>query len=123
MRRDLPDFFLIAESQQAIHMRLENWARYVAVRHPNWISPMWKQGKSNGRQWHAPEVKAEVDTLDGHALEKAVSGLPWAHRDSLRWFYVHKTNPHWPRKALGVTDGGLQDLVKAGRQMLINRRA
>ena len=123
MKRENIDFFLIQESHQPIHARLENWQRYVQVRKPHWTSPMWRQGKSNGRQWHTPEVKPEVDTLDGHAIEKAVSSLPWAHRDALRWYYVHRTNPSRPRRALGVTDGGLMELVRAGRQMLINRRA
>src|SRR5688572_19840232 len=114
MRRDNIDFFLVPETQMAIHLRLENWARYVAVRFPHWVSPMWRQGKSNGRQWHVPEPRPEVNTLDGHAIEKAVAALPWAHRDALRWAYVHRTNPSKPRRALGVTDNGLMELVRSG---------
>jgi hypothetical protein len=115
------DFFYIPDNQQDMHERLENWARYVAVKRPHWTSPMWRQGKSNGRQWHVPDLAPVVDTLDGHALEKAVGALPDAHRDSLRWFYCYRTNPSKPRRELGVTDEGLILLICDGRRMLINR--
>jgi hypothetical protein len=122
MRRDNIDFFYIAEDQLAMHARLENWARYVAVRTPHWVSPTWRQGKSNGRQWHEPEIKAEVNTLDGHELEKGVAALPWQNRDCIRWAYVFKTPPWVLRKQKGFTEDDIYTYIKAGRRMLINRR-
>lgn len=116
------DFHYVEEHQLAIHDRLLNWSRYVGVRHPGWVSPIWKLGRSNGRQWHVPEIRVSVNTQDGHIMEKAVAALPWAHRDAVRWAYIHRTNPSKPRRALGVTDDGLFELIRAGRQMLINRR-
>ncbi len=115
------DFFRIPGDQQAIHERLENWGRYVAVKRQYWVSPMWRQGRSGGRQWHVPELAQVVDTLDGHKIEKGVGMLPEPHREALRWSYVYKTHPSRPRRALGVTEGGLMRLISDGRRMLINR--
>lgn len=123
MRRDLPDFFYIEPAQLAIHDRLLNWSRYVSGKGSAWTQgPIWKLGKSNGRQWHQPEHKPSVDTLDGHKLEKAVGLLPAPHRDAIRWHYVFPMNPSKMRRHLGVTDSGLARLVMDGRAMLINRR-
>lgn len=115
------DFFFVPDNQQNMHERLCNWSLYVAVKRPHWVSPMWRQGRSGGRQWHVPELKPTVDTLDGHKIEKAVGALPEAHRQALRWSYCYKTNPRIPRRELGVTDEGLIRLIADGRRMLINR--
>lgn len=123
MKRDLPDFFLIEPRQLEIHKRLENWARYVQVRGSHWQAPIWKLGRSNGRQWHEPLIKDHIDTLDGHAVEKAVGQLPQPHRDALRWSYVTRNGPSRIKRVLGVNDDGLMRLIKDGRAMLINRRA
>ena len=122
MKREMMiDFFLVESHQLPIHDRLLNWARYVEVRHPSWQSPMWRQGKSNSRQWHSPIVNDTVDQLDGLKIERAVGLLPIPHREALRWNYVWRTGPAKPRRALGVTNEGLMKLVRDARQMLINR--
>jgi hypothetical protein len=124
MKRDpLVDFFLVESHQLAIHARLNNWANYVRDRPSRFVSPIWKLGKSNGRQWHAPSYGTPIDSLDGHKLEKAVADLPEKHRDALRWSYCYPyILPHKVRKHLGVTDAGLMELVRSGRAMLVNRR-
>lgn len=121
MRRDLPDFFLIPEGQEAIHGRLENWALYLEFKRPSWISPMWKQGLSNSRQWHAPVLRPIVDSLGGHDMELAVRGLPKHHRDAIRWAYVYRTPPLKAQRMIGVTAATLLRLVTDGRTMLKNR--
>jgi hypothetical protein len=123
LKRDLPDFFYVADAQLGIHARLQNWARYVLGRGTGWQSPIWKLGKPNGRQWHQPEYRDPVNTLDGHAIEKAVGLLPHDHREALRWYYVHRSSPNRIRRVLGVTNDGLMRLVVDGRQMLVNRKA
>lgn len=120
MRRDLPDFFLIPEGQEAIHGRLENWARYVCSNGAAWMAPMWKQGRANGRQWQMPVIQSPVNTLDGHVLEQAVRGLPVKHRYAIRWAYVFKTTPLRARKEIAVTEDTLLRLVIDGRSMLKN---
>ena len=124
MKREMVDFFLVPDHQLAIHLRLENWSRYDKGRSCAWSqAPIWKLGKSNGRQWHTPELRPSVDTLDGHAIEKAVGSLPAPHRDAIRWYYVFAIlNPSRMRRHLGVTDRGLGELVADGRRMLINRK-
>lgn len=121
MKREAIDFFLVADRHLVIHDRLTNWARYVAVRQIQHQASIWRMGKSNGRQWHQPELSVPVNQLDGHKMEKAVADLPDMHRDALRWSYVYRINPSHMRRYLGVTDAGLYQLVKDGRNMLVNR--
>ena len=117
-----PDFHFIPDEQKAIDARLENWASWVRVKSPSWVSPIWKLGKSNGRQWAQPEFRPECDTLDGMVMEKAVYMLPHIHRDSLRWFYVYCYGEQKFRREAGLTRDGLVQVLKDARQMLINRR-
>lgn len=117
-----PDFHYVPEDQKAIDARLENWASYVRVKSPSWVSPIWKLGKSNGRQWHQPEFRPACDVLDGMALEKAVFKLPEPHRAAIRWAYVYKRHPAEFCKAQAMSKATLGILINDGRRMLINRR-
>lgn len=118
-----PDFHYVDPKHQAIDARLENWASYVRVKFPSWVSPIWKMGKSNGRQWHVPEYRPACDTLDGHKIEKAVSALPPLHRDVIRWAYVHRYSEQRMRKERGLTKEGLYQVLQDARYMLMNRGA
>lgn len=117
-----PDFHYVPNDQRAIDARLENWSRYVAVKLPGWVSPIWKLGKSNGRQWHAPEFRPACDVLDGHAMEKAVFKLPEPHRSAIRWAYVYRRHPAEFCKAQAMSKDTLAILINDGRRMLINRK-
>lgn len=123
MRRDETDFFYVADGQLAIHNRLENWARYVDAKGITWQQgPIWKLGRSNRRQWDVPELRPPVDTLDGGKLEIAVRALPDPHMCALRWCYVYRGGALHAARRIGTTRAGLYELVRTGRQMLINRR-
>jgi DNA-directed RNA polymerase specialized sigma24 family protein len=126
MRRDdLIDFFIIPDHQIAIHIRLENWSRYVEHKLSRGDSrqhPMWAKSRSNARQWHEPDLREATDELDGGAMEKAVAMLPHKHRDAIRWNYVWKGGPLHQARKLGVSKDGLRQLVQDARQMLMNRR-
>jgi DNA-directed RNA polymerase specialized sigma24 family protein len=118
------DFHYVSDAHQAIHERLELWARWVRVKPTGWQThPMFKQYRSHSWQWHTPEIRTPVNTLEAHALEKAVSALPEKHRDAVRWSYVFQNNPLQMARRLGVSKEGLLALVVDGRAMLINRRA
>lgn len=117
-----PDFHYIPEGHRVIDQRLDNWSRWVQVRPQAWVGPIWKLGKSNGRQWHEPEFRPMCDTLDGHVIEKAVLDLPSLHCAALRWFYVYRYGEQKFRKNSGLTRDGLVQVLKDARQMLINRR-
>jgi hypothetical protein len=121
MKREDIDFFVVEDHHLVIHERLNNWARYVKPGLPVAQAPIWRLGKSNTRQWHEPQGREEVNTIDGMALEKAVAALPAPHRDALRWAYVFRTGPWKMRKVLSVSNAGLMKLVKDGRTMLMNR--
>lgn len=122
MRVQAPDFHAVPQDQRAIDARLTNWADYVRVKFPSWVGPIWKLGKSNGRQWHQPEFRPSCDTLDGHKVEIAVSNLPPVHREVLRWAYVHRGGEIQFRKKVGLTREGLAQVLNDARRMLINRR-
>lgn len=122
MRMQQPDFHYVSPEHKAIDARLENWAAYVRVKFPSWVSPIWKLGKSNGRQWHTPEYRAACDMLDGNTIEIAVRKLPDLHRDVIRWAYVHRYSEQRMRKERGLTRDGLYQVLHDARTMLVNRQ-
>lgn len=123
MKVNTIDFHAVQSEHQAIHRRLENWARLVKYQGMHWVAPIWKRGRSNGRQWETPVLMAPVDTLQGWRVEKAVAALPQKHREAVRWAYVYKDAPAKRCRDLGLTHEGLDNHVRSGRQMLLNCRA
>jgi DNA-directed RNA polymerase specialized sigma24 family protein len=120
LKRDQIDFFEIRPAHAEIHRRLLNWAR--------WVRPMGYRGSvlsmfrhyRNGYEESHPS--AEIDSLDGANVEKAVQALPPSHREAIRWWYVRNYIPvHRMRKALGLTTPALHELVHDARAMLRNR--
>jgi len=125
MKRDVfVDFHDISATHDQIHARLVNWARYVAVKRSPWsVHPMWR-GYRTSIQWDTEtRVRIDIDTLDGHAIEKAVGALPIQNRDALRWYYVKRCSVMEQRRAQGLTAEGLDKAVRDGRTMLVNRLA
>lgn len=124
MRRDDVDFFVVRDDHLAIHGRLEAWARWVSVRPHGWqVQPMFRQYRSHAWQWNRPEPRPTINLLEAVTMEKAVAQLPEKHREAIRWVYVACNNPGSMARRLGVSKGGLMDLVHAGRTMLLNRGA
>lgn len=120
--KETVDYCYVAPEHEAIHARLNNWARWVRV-HPNrWPThPMWRLFQSKARQWSQPAIPVPVNTLDAADMEKAVYALPVKHREAIRWSYVYGRDPVAMARTLGVSKQGLADLVDAGRTMLRNR--
>lgn len=123
MRRDdFIDFFEVLPQHIAIHEKLEQWAQWVRVRPHGWATaPMFRQYRSKAWQWETPVIKAQLNTLEAQAMEKAVSALPEKHRDAVRWAYVFAGSPVAMARRLAVSKAGLMELVNAGRSMLVNR--
>lgn len=115
------DCFYVDPKHDEVDRRLCNWADWVAVRHPSWVSPMFRMARSNARQWHTPELKRACNTLEAAQTEKAVYALPKAHRDVLRWCYVYRYGEYKFRKEAGLTSEGLLRLLHDARTMLANR--
>ena len=121
MKRDC-DFSRIDARHDAVNLRLEAWARWVAVRPQAWkMQPMFRLYKPPP-QWEPREIRVELNTLECHEIEKIVSRLPDKHRFVLRWAYVFpfifisKVSKH-----LGVPQSGLAELVSDARDMVKNR--
>ena len=79
------DYHHVSPEHADIHARLVNWALWADPRQRSMIAPMFRLYKSKARQWHAPDVKPALDTLDAIKLEQAVreskeSGLALAER-------------------------------------------
>lgn len=120
MKTNSVDYFRVESHHEAIHDRLTNWASWVTVRQPSWVSPIWKLGKSNGRQWHTPEHRQSCDILDAQVMEKAVYRLPIKYRAAIRWCYVWRYGELKFRREHGLTPDGLMRLLVDGRSMLMN---
>lgn len=115
------DFQHVEDKHRAIHERLLNWGRWVTPGRSSFVSPMFRQYRSNAWQWHAPEYRESCDILDGQLVEKEISKLPEPHREALRWCYVHRCAAIHACRALAVSYAGLALLVRDGRQMMCNR--
>lgn len=120
MKRDI-DHFHVRDEHAAIHRRLENWARWATPRMAYAQGPIWRLGKSNSRQWHAPELRESTDPLDALKVERAVYALPDKERFAVRWSYVWKFSPAKACRMCAVSQEGLLELVSRGRTMLVNR--
>lgn len=64
-----------------------------------------------------------IDTADAVVIEKAVCKLPDSHKLATVWFYRIRVQPVRACKALGVSRGGLAELIRGAREMLVNRGA
>ena len=120
--RETIDFAYIEPQHGDIHARLVNWGRWAEVRPSYKTCPMFRMARSNSRQWHQPEIRDTINTLDAADVEKAVSHLPPPYRDALRWFYVIKyPSERVYRRKAGLAPEGLLRVLRDGRQMLVNR--
>jgi len=117
------DLHHVPASQTEIDARLENWGRYVTPSRQSWMMmPMWR-GARTPKQWEEDaHIPVPIDTLDGHAIEKAVSALPDKHRTVIRWAYVYAYVPENKiRRECGLTRDALANMLIDARTMLINR--
>ena len=118
------DFHHVKDTHREIDAQLCAWARWVRVRPSGWQThPMFRQYRSHAWQWERPVIQDPVNTLEAHKIEKAVAKLPDKQRDAVRWSYVFRNNPNQMARRLGVSMGGLLELVVQGRTMLVNRGA
>ena len=63
-----------------------------------------------------------VDGIDAARMQKGMQGLPFNHRLALSWAYIKRNNPGQAARSLGLSLQGLLDIVRDGRQMLVNSR-
>jgi hypothetical protein len=124
VKREAVDFSAAIEPRyQAIHERLENWARTLCSPPTVDCAPMFRLFRAdNYEREYGAATRLAVDTHDAHKIDKAVQMLPTDHRIAVQWFYVRPVSPKRTCQAIGCTMQGLDDLVRAARSMLVNRR-
>lgn len=108
----------------AIHPRLENWARWARVSPKRWASqPMFRLYQSKARHWEIdPTIRIEINTLDASEIERAVYHLPEKHRYLIRWFYVFSHIPiNKVLRETGLTRDAAAKALDDSRDMLRNR--
>ena len=120
MKREAIDFFLVEDKHLSIHKRLENWARWCDGRRGAATSPMFRLYVPD-EHWEGQAVSIAVDILCACDMQKGVSRLPKNHAIALNWNYVHPSNPVRKARELGESIAGLAKLIRAARQMLVNR--
>ena len=119
----MTDFHHIPERQLEIHDRLENWRRWVTPRPQAWKSqPMFRQYRSHAWQWHLPDIRIEIDSLQAHETERAIAFLPEKHRFIVRWAYVYSFVPVGKiQREAGMTRDAMAIALVDARDMLKNR--
>lgn len=120
MMREAVDFHFVPANQEAIHLRLLNWARAQRNSTGNATAPMFRQYRSSD-QWAQASASMPVDQRDAAKINKAWQMLPGKHRASLAWHYITPGSPAKACKGIGCTMDELARLVVDARTMLINR--
>ena len=123
-REDAIDFHEVRQIHNAIHDRLENWARYVCAGNGGKsCAPMFRHYRSS-EVWQEPTIRTPIDSLDGSKIERMVGQLPEQHMMAVRWWYVYSNwgvSMHKACRVMGIGRARLNDLVHDGRTMLKNR--
>lgn len=119
-RENVVDFFAVDPKHIKMHERLVNWSKWAHS--PQWgrVQPMFRLYRPDDH-WEGQEPSTPVDTIDATKIQKAMAHMPEKHRSALGWNYIKRNNPKRQAQALGVNLQGLADLVRDGRQMLMNR--
>ena len=123
MRRDQVDFASVEARYVEIHGRLENWARWLwgeGEGSGSSAAPMFRLYRSDN--WERGAPKLGVDSHDAHRIDHAVRWLPTPNRVAVHWWYVRPVHPRRACQIVGTTLLGLDELVRDGRAMLVNRR-
>lgn len=116
------DFHAVAERHEAIHARLQNWARSVCA------YPLPKTAAGFDGYQSPAQVRAEqqasipVDRFDASKIARGVADLPERHRKAVQWSYVMRKSVGWGRRYVVATEAELERLVVDSRDMLHNRK-
>lgn len=123
--KEYVDFNVIPPQQVAMHIRLENWARFCRggdKQAGKAGSPMFDLYRSSdARRAYGTETSIPVNKEDGAKLHGAVASLPDKPRRALQWCYLRPKAPGLESVRLGVTMEGLRDLILEGRELLTER--
>ena len=119
------EFELLARIQpelMAIHMRLENWAK--------WSRDRIRQGhcRSIEHRYKSTDVHQDErgprlawDALDAEDLHRCVCEIPERQRWLLHLHYLHLSPAGYIRRALGIRRDEMADELNRARRMVENR--
>lgn len=124
-RDDYIDFHQVEEKHLAIHGRLVNWGTWCNGTAPSETSPMFRLyiASARARSHDGVTFGVSVDRMDAARIAKAVAALPDQNRSAVNWCYVRPVAPIRAARAIGTSLDGLMQLLRDGRQMLVNRGA
>jgi hypothetical protein len=72
------------------------------------------------QHWEPKEFRETCDLIDAQRIEKVVSTLPPTFAFALRWLYVYRFSAATARRELATTYDGMHQMVRDGRQMVLN---
>jgi hypothetical protein len=123
------DFSEVEDAQWPMHRRLENWAAWSRGDPGGERSrkaksaPMFRLYRSSDarREYGAPTT-VPVNSADALAIHFAILRPDFdpLQRGALQWCYLRPRDPARKARDMGVELGELRDLVRAGRQALID---
>lgn len=120
--REYVDFHAVATRHEAIHGRLQNWARSL-------YSPPGHKTAAGFDGYQSPaQVRAEqeasipVDQQDARKIARGVGDLPEKHRKAVQWSYVKRGSVASGKRYVVATERELEQLVVDSRDILCNRR-
>lgn len=128
-RRPFVDFSAVSPSQWAMHDRLENWARWCnggsgETARTESASPMFSLYRSSdAKRAYGEETAVPIDKDDALKIHFGIVHPTFSPqcRRALQWCYLKPRNPSGQAREQGVSVEGLRDLVREGRQLLIDR--
>lgn len=121
MKRENIDFHAINPAHEAIHARLEDWARWLKPPPRAECSPMFRLYRSKENETPGAPPRS-LNTLDAQKIEEAVRKLEEKQARALRWSYVTKRSPVMACRSIGCTLVELALFVDSGRQTLVDWR-
>jgi DNA-directed RNA polymerase specialized sigma24 family protein len=122
MRTREVDFNHVQPEHAKIDRRLANWARWSNNRGSPAVCAMFALYRADNFDRLDSTQPPPIDHLDAQRVQKGVGALPGPHRLALSWCYIKRNNPRKAAQTLGESLEGLAQLIRDGRQMLINRR-
>ena len=126
-RPPVVNFYAVEPGHEDIDRRLQNWAtwsrnRFAPATAPgfeNYRSSAWARG---GVDDGSPSLIAAVDQEDAMRIARGLAELPAKNSAALTWLYLRSSRPKRMCDHLDVDFQGLYDLVRGGRQALIERK-
>jgi hypothetical protein len=124
------DVASVPPSQWAMHDRLENWARWCRGSQKQTGttgSPMFSLYRSSdAKRTYGEETSVPIDKDDALKIHFAITGPTFdpQMRRALQWCYLRPKNPAGQARELGLAGvEQLRDLIRDGRQLLIDSKA